>query len=159
MAEFEMMNTQAQAQETTPAVVAMDGNENFVAELKENKQVCYCSMQAETQAEKVALYNAMNNPSGRLADMINMDIDVKDIFVESVVLTNKETGEVQTCPRIVLICADGASYQCVSIGVFSALKKLLAVFGEPCTWESPIRLHVKQISKGTRNMLTLEVLA
>lgn len=116
----------------------------------------FCSMIANSKEEKAALYNAMNNPDKRLADCINMQIKAKDLYVEVVNCTNEETGEMTACPRIVIIDEKGVSYQAVSIGIYSALKKVIQVFGAP-TWETPVVLEVKQITKGTRKMLTLNV--
>lgn len=134
----------------------MDDNNNFIVDLT-SRTMQYCSMVANTTEEKAALYNAMNNPDFRLADSINETIKIKDVFVEVVNCTNQDTGEVTACPRIVLIDDKQKGYQCVSIGVFSALKKLFGVYGEPCTWEKPIPIKVKQITKGERKMLTLNV--
>ena len=119
-------------------------------------QAQFCSMKATTDTEKTKLFNAMNNPDKRLSDCINMTILTKDIYIEIVQCTNEETGEVTSCPRIVIIDVDGVSYQCVSIGIFSALKKAIQVFGSP-TWKNGLPLEVKQISKGTKKMLTLNV--
>lgn len=121
-------------------------------------QTQFCSMSATTHEEKAALYNAMNNPDKRLADCINMTIPVKDMYIEVVNCTNEETGEVNACPRIVLIDEKGVSYQAVSIGIYSALKKAVQVFGAP-TWEKPVKMEVKQITKGNKKMLTLNVKA
>lgn len=118
----------------------------------------FCSMVATTDEERAQLFNAMNNPDERLADCINMQIKAKDLYVEIVNCTNEETGEVTAVPRIVIIDENGKSYQCVSIGIYSALKKVIQVYGAP-TWEKPITLEVKQVSKGTRKMLTLNVVA
>lgn len=118
----------------------------------------FCSMKATTDEEKAKLYNAMNNPDERLGDKINMQIKAKDLYVEVVNCTNAETGEVTPCPRIVIIDDKGKSYQCVSVGIFSALKKIIQVYGAP-TWTKPITLEVKQITKGERKMLTLNVVA
>lgn len=116
----------------------------------------FCSMTAKTDEERAKLFNAMNNPDKRLADCINMKIAAKDLYVEVVNCTNEETGEVTACPRMVIIDDKGVSYQAVSIGIYSALKKVIQVFGAP-TWEKPISLEVKQITKGNRKMLTLNV--
>lgn len=121
-------------------------------------QTQFCSMKAETKEEKTALYNAMNNPDKRLADCINMKINARDLYVEVVNCTNEETGEVTACPRIVIIDDKGVSYQAVSIGIYSALKKVIQVFGAP-SWTDPVVLEVKQITKGNRKMLTLNVVA
>lgn len=119
-------------------------------------QMQYTSMQASTREEKAAMFNAMNNPDKRLADCINMQIRAKDLYIEIVNCTNEETGEVTACPRIVIIDEEGVSYQCVSVGIYSALKKVIQVFGAP-TWDEPVTLEVKQITKGQRKMLTLNV--
>ena len=128
---------------------------NLVADMT-TAQTQFCSMKAETQEDKTKLYNAMNNPDKRLGDCINMQIEAKDLYVEVVNCTNEETGEVTACPRIVIIDKKGVSYQCVSIGIYSAIKKIIQVFGAP-TWVSPVKLEVKQITKGNRKMLTLNV--
>lgn len=121
-------------------------------------QTSFCSMQADTAEGKAKLFNAMNNPDKRLADCINMKIRAKDLYIEIVNCTNEETGEVTACPRIVIIDDKGIAYQAVSIGIYSALKKVIQVYGAP-TWETPVTLEVKQITKGARKMLTLNVIA
>jgi hypothetical protein len=119
-------------------------------------QLSFSSLRAETDEEKASLFNAINNPEKRLADCINMTIKAKDLYIEVVNCTNEETGEVTACPRIVIIDEKGVSYQAVSLGIYSALKKVIQIFGAP-TWEKPIKLEVKQVTKGTRKMLTLNI--
>lgn len=119
-------------------------------------QTSFSSLSANTDEEKANLFNAINNPEKRLADCINMTINTKDLYIEVVQCTNEETGEVTSCPRIVIIDDNGVSYQAVSLGIYSALKKVVQIFGVP-TWTKPIALEVKQVTKGTRKMLTLNV--
>lgn len=153
--EFSLATTTEENTTLIPSTIN-DDDERMIVDLT-HRSTSYCSLVANTEDEKLTLYNAMNNPDFRLADMINEIINVKDVFVEVVHCTNRESGEVTSCPRIVLIDEAGAGYQCVSIGVFSALKKLFAVFGEPSEWTSTIPIKVKQLTKGERKMLTLEV--
>ena len=150
--------TQAQTNtEVTPVV--MDDDTNYIVDLTE-RTTSYCSLVAQTVEDKAVLYNAMNAPDKRLKDCINLDINIKDVFVEVVNCINKETGIVEKCPRTVIIDDKGVGYQCVSLGVFSALKKLFAVYGEPSVWDKPLKVKVKQINKSAdKNILTLEVLA
>lgn len=119
-------------------------------------QLSFSSLKAESDEEKASLFNAINNPEKRLADCINMKIKAKDLYIEVVNCTNEETGEVTACPRIVIIDDKGVSYQAVSLGIYSALKKVIQIFGAP-TWEKPIVLEVKQVTKGQRKMLTLNI--
>lgn len=119
-------------------------------------QLSFSSLKAETDEEKAQLFNAINNPEKRLADCINMTIEAKDLYIEVVNCTNEETGEITACPRIVIIDKKGVAYQAVSLGIYSALKKVIQIFGSP-TWEKPIKLEVKQVTKGARKMLTLNI--
>lgn len=121
-----------------------------------SRQLSFSSLKAETDEEKANLFNAINNPEKRLSDCINMKIRAKDLFIEVVNCTNEETGEVTACPRIVIIDDKGVSYQAVSLGIYSALKKVIQIFGAP-TWEKAIVLEVKQVTKGQRKMLTLNI--
>lgn len=133
-----------------------DLREYDVTELNADKLVAFCSVKAETMADKALVFNAANNPQHKLADFINKKILVKDIYAETLELADEETGELQKAPRIVLIDKDGEAYECVSVGMFSALKKLIATFGEP-TWTEPIPVVVKQEKVKNGSMLTLSV--
>ena len=134
-----------------------NAKETMIGTLTNDKVTMFTSMSAQTADEKKALFNAMNNPQKRVADMIGKEIIIKDVFVESVDMVNEETGEITIAPRIVLVDTKGVSYQCVSTGIFSALKKMFQIFGMP-TWENGIKTEVAQIQKGKRNILTLRVI-
>ena len=147
----------APAQAVAPVNKFEDDGFNIVMDLTTAKTQ-FSSMKADNDADRAKLFNAMNNPDERLADSINKQIRAKDLYIEVVNCTNEETGEVTACPRIVIIDDKGKSYQAVSIGIYSALKKVIQVYGAP-TWEKPVVLEVKQITKGNRKMLTLNVVA
>lgn len=138
------------------ADVVTDIREYDVRELEGTNLAAFCSVNAETMEEKALVFNAANNPQHKISDYINKKIMVRDVYAETLELVNKETGEVDKAPRIVLIDANGEAYECVSVGMFSALKKLIATFGEP-TWEKPIPVVVKQEKVANGSMLTLSV--
>lgn len=141
-------------------VMTMEDNDTGIKGQLMSVSDQYCSFVPQGPEDKKRLFKAMNNPEKRLADCINMTIKVQDIYSEIVVIVDQNTGEMIKAPRIVLIDADGVGYQCVSKGIFSALKKLIAIFGAP-TWEGGLPLTVKQITKGsgknTRSLLTFDV--
>lgn len=116
----------------------------------------FCSLRAETPEEKATLFRIMNSPEKRISDCINQTILVKDVYCEVVQVTNKETGEVNTCPRVVLVDKDGIGYQSVSFGIYGSLKKLFQVYGVP-TWEEPVPIKVIQISREKNKILTLTI--
>ena len=142
---------------TNLATIHSDENNDFIAQLTNDKITAWSSLKTDSPEEKAKFYNVMNNPEKRVAQMIGKVIKVKDVFVEIVELSNQDTGEVKKCPRTVLIDEKGVGYQAVSIGVFSAIKKLFDVYGTPDKWVSPLPLEVQQIQKGTRNILTFKI--
>lgn len=161
MSEFENVkgmtpfdDTQA---EGNTALAVMDEDERFIMDLTAERKTQFCSMVPKNEDEEIVLFNAMNNPEKRIGDCINMEINVKHVFCEVVTCVNRETGETNMCPRIVLIDTDGVGYQAVSLGVFSALKKIIAIKGSPTTWKKPVKLQVIQITKGDRKILTFNM--
>ena len=161
MSEFENVkgmtpfdNTQA---EGNTALTVMAEDERFIMDLTAERKTQFCSMIPKNEDEEVVLFNAMNNPEKRIGDCINMTINVKHVFCEIVTCVNRETGDSNLCPRIVLIDTDGVGYQAVSLGVFSALKKIFGIKGNPTTWKKPVKLQVVQITKGDRKMLTFNM--
>lgn len=142
-------------QTTAVSAYAMDEDSRFIANLT-SRETTFCSLVANTAPEKAMLFKAMNNPEKRVGDCINMTIYAKDLYCEVVDCINQQTGDVQKCPRIVIIDKDGVGYQAVSLGVYSAVKKIISVFGAP-TWAEPLPLVVKQITKGERKLLTFDV--
>ena len=129
---------------------------NIAQELSANQTSMFCSIQGGTHENKVAVFNASNNPDHKVGDFINKIIMVKDVLAEQIELTDEETGEVETAVRVVLIDVDGKSYQAVSTGIFNALKKAIAIFGAP-TWDEGLPCLIKQVSVGKGSMLTFDV--
>lgn len=140
---------------TNTAEMAISTN-NEMSLTSATNQTSYCSFTANSKAEKIKLFKAMSAADKKLSDCINSTIEVKDVFMEIVNMTNTETGEVTPTPRIVLFDKDGTSYSCVSFGIMNSLKRLFVVFGEP-TWEDGLKMKVVQISNKDRKMLSLEI--
>lgn len=139
----DIVDTTPAAQPITTAIMDVDG-EQLVADLT-SATVSYCSMAADTIDDKIRAYNAMTNASESLADHINEEIVLRHVFVEAINCLNEQTGEVNVCPRIVLISPDGTSYQAVSQGVYGSLKTIFKIFGTPDTWLFGIRCKVKRV--------------
>lgn len=137
-------------------VAMVDDNSKMIADLT-TRTMSYCSIVAETFEDKKILFNSMNNPEKRTGDCINEVINLRNVYVESVNCVNQDTGEVTVCPRVVLIDDNNVGYQSVSLGIFSALKKLFSTFGEPNIWDEAIPIKIKQITKGERKILTFEI--
>lgn len=137
-----------------------DTGESFILDLS-SRQVSYCTMVAKTEEEQDVLFTAMNNPEKRIGDCINMEIEIKDVFIEVVYCETQDgSGLKQPCPRIVLIDSHGVGYQAVSLGVYSAVRKMLDTYGVVGSdgvkrFTKPKKFKVVQITKGDRKLLTL----
>jgi len=137
---------------TTQVAVAMGGNL-----LEQQDLGSYYSVVATTKAEKIAVFNAINNPTDTISNNINKTIPVKDILIEMVELVSEETGEIDVAPRIIVIDEKGKTYSTVSFGMLGAFKRIINMFGEPSTWEEPLKCVVKQVSTKNGSMLTVEL--
>ena len=98
----------------------------------------YCSMQADTQADRLAIYDAVSN-SDSLDDMIGKVIAITDVVIQPVEMTDNATGEVRNMCRIVLICEDGKAYGCTSSGVATSIQNLFGIVGMP-PWNPAIKM-------------------
>lgn len=123
-----------------------------------NNTESYCSIKGDSREALVAMYNAINSPDHKLSDFVGKKLNIKDISIERVENMNDETGEMVANARVVLIDENGESYTCVSSGIYSAIKKLVAVFGEP-TWEPALPVEIQNLStKKGRKTMTLKAI-
>lgn len=102
------------------------------------------------------IYNAMNNPTHKVADFVNKKILVENFLVEVTEMSNEETGEIQNAPKCVLIGPDGISYLATSKGVFNSLRNACVAFGM-APWPGGISFVPKYVKVGRGNMLTLDM--
>lgn len=125
----------------------------------------FTSFAVRTVEEKKALYNCINVPDNRLADMINKTIDLRDVVINTVVLTadkNPAPGsawanmEDQDAFRVILIDKDGVTYAATSSGVYNSVKNIFNIFGT-LHFEEPMKIEVKQVKTKNGNTLTLSL--
>lgn len=100
---------------------------------------------------RVKMLRAMQDCDARLTECVNMDIAAVDYVAHDVDLTSKETGEVVTATRLVLIDADGMCYECVSATLLKSLQTVSFAFGPP-PWNPPLTLTVKTKKRGERSI-------
>lgn len=124
--------------------------------LKEPDTESYCSINPTDMDSKRLLYKVMTKPDFKLNDCFNKEIQMVDLFCETVNITGDD-GVTRQCPRIVIVDADGKAYQSVSFGVFNSLRRIIDIFGEP-HWDEPLTIMPVQISKGKNKMTSLEII-
>lgn len=120
------------------------GRMDIAADLTTGKSA-YCTMQAADNKSKVTLYNACTNPA-KISDMINKRIKVLHIYAEIIQVMSEQTGEMVNVPRVILIDEQGKGYQAVSIGIYNAIQRMIALFGNPADWDKPHTVEVQNVS-------------
>ena len=126
--------------------------------MNEQPGTSICSIVPEpgNREQAKAVFNAMNNPTGRIRDMVNMPIVVENVLIEVNDLLDDETGEITRVPRCVLITPKGERYTATSKGILTSIKNAYQAFG-PAPWAGGIEFVVKQESVGRGTMLKLEM--
>lgn len=110
----------------------------------------YTSLKPNSRKEQAELYNAISDPMYKVSNYINKDIWLKDVYIEVLSSVDEITGEESTAVRIVLIDANGDTYQASSRGIFNSIKRLAQQFGEP-SWVDPIPVTILQKPVGENN--------
>ena len=103
----------------------------------------YSSVRYESFEDKKRTYNALTTDK-QIGDYLNEVLDVEDIIAGDVLITNKETGEVDEATRTVLILSDGTAVAATSSVLFSRLMQIVSIFGNPNTWPEPLKIKVRQ---------------
>lgn len=130
-----------------------------------NEGGAYTALAPAANLERKDIYNAVSAPDYRLRECANMEIPVVAIIVESIEVKQQVTGptgepmgeEMVTCPRTVLIDANGKSYTATSKGVYNSVARIVAMFGDPSTWAEPLLVRPKLLTRGQNNIVTLEI--
>lgn len=130
---------EATAEELNNSSGVMDVTARIEA-LNDVSKAFYSSVVGGTHDSKTLVAKAMLN-SEPFDENIGRTINLKDVIVLPVDLKNKETGEVQTAPRVLLIDDTGLAFNATSIGVMTAITAIFAAFGEPGSWTEPVAVQ------------------
>ena len=131
----------------------------------------YQSFTPETHEDRVKVFNAINSPDARLADVINTPIVVKDVIISKVRLAarlddnggkrQREGFIPEDQPedgfRVILLDMEGKSYTATSRGIYNSMCNLRAVFGD-LHFEDGLKMVVRQVSTKNGNTLTINLM-
>ena len=155
------VNTQATPVEDTTEIItpeetAIPSLAGVFGRQASNAPAPFVSFRPVTAPEKARLYRAMTKPDFKIADCINQQIRLTDVFVEWVEVTDRTTGQIDTVPRCVLFDVNGKTYAATSRGIANALERLSMVYGMP-HWDTPIPVVVRQVQANERRFYTLDI--
>lgn len=116
-----------------------------------------CSIKPQNEDEEVDLYNAINDVTCPIKEMVNNPIEMVGVYLEEVVITSEESGMKSKELRVVIIDKDNNSYSAMSKGVMMSLQKIFALKGSPFVtpWEKPVVIVPKIKTVGKNNVTTL----
>ena len=115
----------------------------------------------DDRTASVRVFNAMNNPTDRIANHINEPIEVQDYLIEMTEIEDTDAygnglNSYSVVPRVVLVAPDGTSYQAVSYGIANAVRNVVVVCGD-APWQPPVQLKIKQVPTKRGSMLTVDM--
>lgn len=140
------------SEQTTTAMTTPDQNTVKLAAEVMQTGMSYTDYNTSDRKAAVDFYNAVSNPTGKLKEHVNEVLDMAHVSIE---VSELKTGEL--APRIIIVTADGNSYQCVSIGVYQSLKRIFALFGTPETWGEPLKIKPVLTSTAKGQVLSLQL--
>ena len=137
----------------------METEKNQITLFGEIKQNVYCSKNVESELEKKDLFNALETCDALLNDCVGQEIEIKDLYVEEKQVPDENTGELKTKYRTIIFDASGQTYATGSYGIFNVLKKIIAIYGYPSSWEKPLKVKVAKRPIGNgKQSLTLTIM-
>ena len=133
-------------------MIIKNESENLLSsKMKKN----YCSIKPKTVEDKKLVYNALESADVLLNDVVGETILIKDYYCEEKQVFDEESGEIKNKYRTIFFDVDGKTYATGSYGIFNAVMRLTAIFGEP-SWEDGIPVTVtKQKTQDGKSKLTL----
>ncbi|QXG07809.1 ssDNA binding protein [Curtobacterium phage Reje] len=113
------------------------------------------TMETPDQDSRIRLAAAVAN-SEAIADELGKTIAVTHVIFQAVTMTNEQTGELQTVPRVVLMDAEGSGHHAISAPLYRDVTNLLGIIGDPNTWDKPVNVKVLKEGKGTGQYFTVK---
>lgn len=113
----------------------------------------YTSFPIETLEDKISVYNAMSGSGESLKSNANKVINMVDVIVVPVDLTNDD-GTISKIPRTTIIAEDGTYYSSTSYGVYNSIRKISAVFGG-LHFDPPLKISPVEVK--TKNGFTINI--
>lgn len=119
---------------------------NEIIKIANEIQPVVTSFNADTIDDKKRFYNALNNPTGDVKELINQQIEIVDFHMKWE-QRNDDDGIVYDRIKTTIITADGKSYATTFKSFAKSLVQLMEVFGLPEKWENhKITVIVRNVS-------------
>ena len=115
----------------------------------------FSTLPMRTPKERMAVLKKITSAT-KVDDAVGTTINLANVIIQSVDLTNETTGEIEGALRITLLDEDDNAFVATSKGIANQLKVLLQVMGDPAEWTEPVPITFAQEGSGTRKYLTFK---
>lgn len=105
------------------------------------------SLAMKSDAEKKKVLRLTQQQGENIGKYIGKRVLITDVIAHPQEFVNKDTGEVTTGVRIILVLKDGKTITCASGGVARSLGMLADVFGPP-SWPDGLAVEIEQVTTG-----------
>lgn len=129
-----------------------------IASLRDGNALAYSSITGTDFDTKIQLLQAVTN-SEAFADNIGREIALTNFICQIAELENEKTHVKEKAPRWVLIDNEGNAFHAFGMPLFTSLRNIVGMAGEPSTWETPIRVKfLRNKAKGPGYYYSLAIL-
>lgn len=135
-------------------LISRDVNDAF------NSDVTVTHMPSAEWDDKKLLFNSLNNPTGKISDMRDKQINMVGFVMQPIYLMEKEgpeAGTVKRAIRTIIINSDGMSYGCSSMGIATALRNLVPMVGEGPWYDMPVPIIIREKTVGKNRVFTFDL--
>lgn len=130
---------------------------NQLATVSNDRKV-YCSITPTTNAEKAALFNALEACDYRLNDEVDKMLQIKNVYIQEYEKPDTTTGEMRKAHRTIIFDADGKTHVTASNYFYVSIAKIMDIWGTPDTWLEPLTVRVvKKPVNNNRYALSLQI--
>ena len=132
---------------------------NTLVKIATNDNPVVTSFAPSTLDDKKRFYNALNNPTGDISDIINQQVELTDYHMMCEERTS-EDGFAYERVKTTVILSDGRVYTTTYKSFAKSLVQLMQVFGLPEEWENhKLAVVVRSVKYqgGLHDGLTIDV--
>lgn len=110
----------------------------------------YSSIRGNDKEAKKRVFNAVA-AAEKVDDNLGKEINLVDILAQPRQKINEQTGNLDDFTSITLLDADGSAFNAGSKGLSNSIQTLVDVYGEPHTWEEPLKITIgsRKNARGT----------
>lgn len=136
----------------------MDMNKQMQAFTGSETSDMFVSFDPVAPDDKIKLYNAINAPEARIADMVNKPICLTDVIMVKCKINDRGRSAERDATRVILIDDNGETYAATSSGITNSVRNIFNIFGT-LHFPEGLKVTIEQIKTSNGNTLTMKLMA